>query len=123
MIQRLHTRRSTPARRNRRLCTIIQAGVQEKKVLDTGRRLLRVEESSRRKNSVLSRDEGRFAVRVCRVVGGVERSDDQWLRTCTIITGEPNELVREIYTRMPVILQEEHHEAWLAGEAGLHSDG
>jgi putative SOS response-associated peptidase YedK len=36
----------------------------------------------------------------------------------TIITGEPNEFVRQIHTRMPVILQEEHHEAWLSGEAG-----
>jgi putative SOS response-associated peptidase YedK len=28
----------------------------------------------------------------------------EWLRTCTIITGEPNELVAEIHPRMPVIL-------------------
>jgi len=35
-----------------------------------------------------------------------------------IITGEPNEFVREIHTRMPVILPEEHHDAWLSGEAG-----
>jgi putative SOS response-associated peptidase YedK len=27
-----------------------------------------------------------------------------WLRTCTIITGEPNELVAQIHPRMPVIL-------------------
>jgi hypothetical protein len=27
----------------------------------------------------------------------------EWLHTCTIITGEPNEFVREIHTRMPVI--------------------
>jgi putative SOS response-associated peptidase YedK len=25
--------------------------------------------------------------------------------------------VREIHTRMPVILPEEHHDAWLSGEA------
>jgi putative SOS response-associated peptidase YedK len=36
----------------------------------------------------------------------------------TIITGEPNEFVREIHTRMPVILPEQHHDAWLSGEAG-----
>jgi putative SOS response-associated peptidase YedK len=36
----------------------------------------------------------------------------------TIITGEPNEFVREIHTRMPVILTEEHHDAWLSGVAG-----
>jgi len=35
------------------------------------------------------------------------------LHTCTIITGEPNEFVLEIHTRMPVILPEEHHDAWL----------
>jgi putative SOS response-associated peptidase YedK len=35
-----------------------------------------------------------------------------------INTGEPNELVREIHTRMPVILPEEHHNSWLSGEAG-----
>ena len=28
----------------------------------------------------------------------------EWLHTCTIITGEPNELVARIHTRMPVIL-------------------
>jgi putative SOS response-associated peptidase YedK len=44
-------------------------------------------------------------------------TNDEWLRTCTIITGEPNESVREIYTRMPVILPE-HHDAWLSGEVG-----
>jgi putative SOS response-associated peptidase YedK len=40
-----------------------------------------------------------------------------WIRTCTIITGEPSELVREIHTRMPVILPEEYYDAWLSGEA------
>jgi putative SOS response-associated peptidase YedK len=28
----------------------------------------------------------------------------EWLRTCTIITGKPNELVAQIHPRMPVIL-------------------
>jgi putative SOS response-associated peptidase YedK len=26
--------------------------------------------------------------------------------------------VREIHTRMPVILPDEHHDSWLSGEAG-----
>jgi putative SOS response-associated peptidase YedK len=43
---------------------------------------------------------------------------DDWIRTCTIITGEPNDLVRDIHTRMPVILPGEHFDAWLSGEAG-----
>jgi putative SOS response-associated peptidase YedK len=37
----------------------------------------------------------------------------EWLRTCTIITGEPNELVAQIHPRMPVILPEQYHAAWL----------
>jgi hypothetical protein len=36
----------------------------------------------------------------------------------TIITGEPNEFVRQIHTRMPVILPEEHRDAWFSGAAG-----
>jgi putative SOS response-associated peptidase YedK len=43
---------------------------------------------------------------------------EDWLRTCTIITGEPNELVREIHTRMPVILPLEYQEGWLSGAVG-----
>jgi len=31
----------------------------------------------------------------------------EWLRTCTIITDQPNELVAEIHMRMPVILPPE----------------
>jgi putative SOS response-associated peptidase YedK len=33
--------------------------------------------------------------------------------TCTIITGQPNELVAQIHPRMPVILPEQRHAAWL----------
>ena len=50
--------------------------------------------------------------------GWKNRKVGDWLHTCTIITGEPNELVREIHTRMPVILPEAYHDAWLSGEAG-----
>jgi putative SOS response-associated peptidase YedK len=42
----------------------------------------------------------------------------EWLRTCVIITGEPNELVAQIHNRMPVILPAETHEQWLSGESG-----
>jgi putative SOS response-associated peptidase YedK len=45
----------------------------------------------------------------------------EWLRTCVIITGEPNELVARIHTRMPVILPPETHERWLSGESGKKS--
>jgi putative SOS response-associated peptidase YedK len=35
------------------------------------------------------------------------------LDTCTIVTGPPNELVRPIHDRMPIILPAESREAWL----------
>jgi len=43
---------------------------------------------------------------------------EEWIRTCTVITREPNELIREIHTRLPVILPENQFDAWLSGEAG-----
>jgi putative SOS response-associated peptidase YedK len=39
--------------------------------------------------------------------------DGQQLRTCTIITTEPNELVASIHDRMPVILSADAREEWL----------
>jgi putative SOS response-associated peptidase YedK len=42
----------------------------------------------------------------------------EWLRTCVIITCEPNEMVAQIHTRMPAILPPETHEQWLSGETG-----
>lgn len=45
------------------------------------------------------------------------RQDGQKLHTCTIITTRPNELVRDIHDRMPVILRGPEHEAiWLDRE-------
>jgi putative SOS response-associated peptidase YedK len=52
--------------------------------------------------------------------GWKDPANGEWLHTCTIITGEPNESVRQIHTRMPVILSKEHHDAWLSGEADSH---
>lgn len=40
--------------------------------------------------------------------------DGSELRSATIITTEPNELVRKIHTRMPVILPQEAYELWLS---------
>lgn len=36
-----------------------------------------------------------------------------WLRSCTIITAEPNELVAEVHDRMPVILPRQSWDLWL----------
>ena len=43
-------------------------------------------------------------------------ADAPWLRSCTIVTGEPNELLAPIHQRMPVILPEDAWAQWL-GEA------
>lgn len=40
--------------------------------------------------------------------------DGETLRTCTIITIEPNELVADIHNRMPALLKPEDEDAWLA---------
>jgi putative SOS response-associated peptidase YedK len=40
-------------------------------------------------------------------------SDDEWLRTCTIITTTPNKLLEPIHDRMPVVLPPETWDAWL----------
>ncbi len=39
--------------------------------------------------------------------------DGETLRTCTIVTTEPNELLRPIHDRMPVIVPKELEELWL----------
>lgn len=47
-----------------------------------------------------------------------QSEETDWLLTCTIITCEPNEFMTQIHNRMPVILPEEHFQAWLSGTAG-----
>ena len=37
--------------------------------------------------------------------------------SCTILTCEPNDLVRDLHDRMPVILPEEHYDRWLRPDA------
>ena len=41
---------------------------------------------------------------------------EEWLRTCTIITTDANDLVREAHDRMPVILPKEVEREWLDTE-------
>jgi putative SOS response-associated peptidase YedK len=72
-----------------------------------------------RKDSIQYPDEGRSPDRVRGLWEGWKPpKTEDWIRTCTIITGEPNELIREIHTRMPVILPEDKLDVWLSGEAG-----
>jgi putative SOS response-associated peptidase YedK len=43
-------------------------------------------------------------------------ADGKKISTCTIITTEPNNLMRDIHNRMPVILKEEIEQLWLNRE-------
>jgi len=45
--------------------------------------------------------------------GWTDKGTGERLRTCAIVTGEPNELLAPIHDRMPVILGHEAWEAWL----------
>ena len=38
---------------------------------------------------------------------------DEWLRTCSVITTQPNEFIRPIHDRMPSMLPEATWDAWL----------
>jgi putative SOS response-associated peptidase YedK len=42
-----------------------------------------------------------------------ESGDGSYLETCTILTTEPNELMRPIHNRMPVIVHPEDYDLWL----------
>ena len=47
----------------------------------------------------------------------VEGERAEWIRTCAIITGEPNELVAPIHNRMPVMLPRGAWSRWLGEES------
>lgn len=48
-----------------------------------------------------------------------EEDASQWVRSCTIITTEPNELVAPLHDRMPVVLAEEAWDVWLDEETDV----
>jgi putative SOS response-associated peptidase YedK len=47
---------------------------------------------------------------------GPERDSDEELRSCTIVTGNPNEKMARIHDRMPVILPKDAWASWLDEE-------
>lgn len=47
--------------------------------------------------------------------------DGQIIRSFTIITGEPNELIKPIHNRMPMILQPDNERLWLDNAAGTEA--
>lgn len=47
---------------------------------------------------------------------------EEWIRTCAIVTGEPDELVAPIRNRMPVILPRKTWGKWLGEEPTRKDD-
>lgn len=45
-----------------------------------------------------------------------EHEDDEWLRTCSIVTTAANGLVAPVHDRMPVVLPEDEWDRWLDPE-------
>jgi putative SOS response-associated peptidase YedK len=43
-------------------------------------------------------------------------ANQEWVLSCSIVTTEANELIRQIHDRMPVILDTKDHPAWLGEE-------
>jgi putative SOS response-associated peptidase YedK len=41
----------------------------------------------------------------------------QWIESCTILTTAPNELLKDVHDRMPVILPQRHYDVWLTAPA------
>ncbi len=56
-------------------------------------------------------DDGLFAI--AGLWESWEGPDHSVVESCTLLTTEPNELVRPIHNRMPVILPPEHYDCWL----------
>jgi putative SOS response-associated peptidase YedK len=42
----------------------------------------------------------------------------EWVKTFTIITGKPNDVVKDVHDRMPVMLLPEDEKVWLDNDAG-----
>jgi putative SOS response-associated peptidase YedK len=49
------------------------------------------------------------------------KSPDGWIRSCTIITTDANELLASVHDRMPVILGPDDYAVWL-GEEPVSAD-
>lgn len=48
-----------------------------------------------------------------------DKATEDWYKTFTIITTEPNEMVGKLHDRMPVILTKEEEQIWLNGDVPM----
>jgi putative SOS response-associated peptidase YedK len=85
----------------RRRCLVLADGFYEWQRLQRGKQPF----------FIRRRDKGPFAI-----AGLWEHwkgSDGAVIESCTLLTTEPNDLIRSLHNRMPVILPPEHYELWL----------
>lgn len=50
------------------------------------------------------------------MIFGRTPNEDKWVQSCTIITTKPNDLLKPVHDRMPVILDKDGVQAWLDPE-------
>jgi hypothetical protein len=50
-----------------------------------------------------------------------DKAGGDTITSCTMVITEPNDFVRELHDRMPVILEPDQFEPWLSGEAGVEA--
>jgi putative SOS response-associated peptidase YedK len=88
-----------------RRCLIPADGFYEWKKLPTGKQPMWISRP----------DEDLFAF--AGIWASLERSDGETVHSCSIVTCEPNEMMREIHDRMPAILDPDVESTWLDPDA------
>jgi len=73
----------------------------------------KIDAKSKEPRAIALQDDSLFAFAGC-WESWKDKDTEQVMDTDTIITTDPNELVEPIHNRMPVILQKEDYERWLA---------
>jgi len=80
---------------------------------DSGGWILRMEKVGQDEAAFPFRHERRVAIRVAGIWDCWKSPEGKLLESCSILTTAPNDLVKDIHDRMPVILPQSHYEPWL----------
>ena len=111
-------------RRDRRRETVLPRAVQAPALPDPGVRLLRVARHAQAASSPTTSPAAtasRLRSPGCGTGAATKRPAARRSRHATMMITEPNDFVRELHDRMPVILEPDQFEPWLSGEAGVEA--